>query len=109
MAQTIIDIEVIKSFAEEIRALDSEIKLSIVLIDQVEKKQEALEINKENERKIKEFFEEKFNQNIEKNRYGYSLSISMMSTGPVQEGIDYEKLQKSKLESINKIKQKYKL
>lgn len=109
MAQTIIDVEVIKAFAEEIRALDSEIKLGIILIDQVEKKRETLEINKENERKIKEFFEEKFHQNIEKNRYGYSLSISMLSIEPAQEGVDYEKLQKSKLESINKIKEKYKL
>ena len=109
MAQTLIDIEVIKSFAEEIRALDSEVKLNIILLDQVEKKREVLEINEENECKIKEFFEEKFHQNIEKNRYGYSMSISMMSSEPVQEGVDYEELQKSKLESINQIKQKYKI
>ena len=109
MALRIINVELLNSFVKEIKEVDAEYKIYIILVDLFEKREERLEINKENECAIQEFFEEKFYQNTEQHRYAYRTSLALTSVTPFEEGVDYEKLQKSQLESINKIKQKYNL
>jgi uncharacterized protein (UPF0262 family) len=107
MALRIINVELLNSFVKEIKEVDAEYKVYIVLVDLFEKREDRLEINKENECAIQEFFEEKFYQNTEQHRYGYKISLRLMSATPIVEGVDYQELLKLKIESVNKIKQKY--
>ena len=109
MASRIINIDLLNTFVKEIKEVNADFEVFIILIDTLENKEERLEINKENECAIQEFFEEKFYQNTEQHRYAYRTSLVLTSVTPFEEGVDYEKLQKSQLESINKIKQKYNL
>ena len=109
MALRIINVELLNSFVKEIKEVDAEYKVYITLVDLFEKQEERLEINKENECTIQEFFEEKFYQNTEQHRYAYRTSIVLMSVTPLAEDVDYQDLLKLKTESINKIKQKYNL
>lgn len=109
MALRIINVELLNSFVKEIKEVDSEYKVYITLVDLFEKQEERLEINKENECTIQEFFEEKFYQNTEQHRYAYRTSLVLMSATPLVEGVDYQELLKLKIESVNKIKQKYNL
>jgi hypothetical protein len=107
--QPIISIDHINSFAEEIKAVDPDSIVSITLTDLIENTEEKLEINKKNESKIKEFFEEKFYNNVEERRYSYFTSIMSNSSTSPKLGVDYQKVLNSKIESIKKIKQKYEL
>jgi hypothetical protein len=107
--QPIISIDHINSFASDIKAVEPSSIVLITLIDLVENTKEELEINKENECKIKEFFEEKFYTNVEERRYAYSTSIMANSSTTFKSGVDYQKSLNSKVESIKKIKQKYQL
>jgi hypothetical protein len=107
MALTIINIDLLNSFVKEVKEVHSDYQVFIVLVDTLENKEERLEINKENECAIQEFFEEKFHQNIEQRRYAYRLSLSFFSSTPVAEGINHQEVLNAQMESVNKIKQKY--
>ena len=107
MALRIINVELLNSFVKEIKEVDAEYKVYITLVDLFEKQEERLEINKENECTIQEFFEDKFYQNMEQRRYGYRISLGFRSEASVVEGVDYQDFVKIKTESIRKIKQKY--
>lgn len=107
MALRIINVELLNSFVKEIKEVDAEAEVFIVLIDTLDNTEERLQINKENECTIQEFFEDKFYQNMEQRRYGYRISLGFRSEASVVEGVDYQDFVKIKTESIRKIKQKY--
>ena len=60
MASRIINIDLLNTFVKEIKEVNADFEVFIILIDTLENKEERLEINKENECAIQEFFQEKF-------------------------------------------------